>query len=639
MLHRLVSRCRRAAVKPFALLAALIPVAGGGVLAYNFFFARPGESAIQLLPQDALVVVTLDVTPSPEQASTFKRIQEAVEREGLMTHLDQAMTEAMDKSPALAELRPHLSDSFAMAALPRAAGAAEDAEPEMAVLLAVKDDKKALETLGKHGTKRSESGLDVWAIEKPKAEAALIGPYLVLAQKAEVLGRIRAVEQKKAPPLEKLPDYQQARASLPPDANLMVFVSPAGMKELQRSVSETAGLKAPESRFFTLGMTVRDAGLEITGQMPTLEKDGSPFRRLADVPAIDPAVLGRLPSGAYGVFVLSQPSGLWAPLREALEVSGEGDHSPPPPAVELKPTEVPASPDPAPADESDEAAGEAEEGEVGEEREHAEPPGAEPGEPAPSPVVEDALAEFERETGLSVEKDVVPALGGHLAVAVYPDATKGAEGWDVLLLLDDARGADPARLAEKLRLKLREEGGPRLVQEELRGRKVWVAAEPIEGKTACFAEAGKAVLLSSSRELIDRALEGWDATGGGLGAQASFTGMQKALLPGAQVALMVDVRALLEAFRKPLEEGMGEMAGQDLTFDDVAGLFGAKDGGVGLTLSAKYDGQIAGFQLFLPVDYDRAIRVMAVGARRAGEGAGPAKAPAEGADPKWEFTH
>jgi hypothetical protein len=575
-MSRLLARFRRAAVKPFVLLAALIPIAGGGVLAYNFFFNRPGESAIQLLPQDALVVVTLDTNPSPEQAVTFKRILDAVEREGLLPEMDKALTEVMDKSPVAAELRPHLSKSFALAALK----GPEGGNPDMAVLLAVKQADKVAAILGKHGAKATEEGVELFALRKPETRAALIGPYLVLSDRAAPLARIQAVQRDKSPSLDKSPDYQQARASLPKDANLMVFVSPAGMKELADQVKEAAGVAAPETRFFTLGLTVRDSGLEITGQLPTADKPDSPFARLADMAPLDPTALDRLPPGALGVFALSQPGKLWAPVRQAMGPEDAGDE------------------------------------------------------------MDEALEDFEDETGLSVERDVVPALGGNLVAAVYPDAEKPTESADVLIVVDESGGANPAELAEKLRLKVESEEDVEFVGEPTAGHKSWYLSEPVEGKSLCYGEVGKTVFLSSNRDLLRRALEA--QSGGAAGGEAlpssALAGMRKALLPGAQLALMVDLRGVLNTFRKPLEEAMADLEEEKLTFDDVAGIFGGGD--PGLTLSGKYDRQVAAFQLFIPLDYDRVIRLAGMGARKlADPNSGVRLQPSDSPEVKWDLSH
>lgn len=205
---------------------------GGGVLAYNLFFNRPGESAIKLIPQNALMVVTLDTTPSPSQVPTFKRIFDAVKREGIETEIDKAMTQALDKSPVAAELRPELRESFALAMLPSAS--AEPKDEDAVLMLAVKDPGRAAGILGKHSTKGKEGGLDVYKLNQAEAHVALVGPYLVCSKSTARLAQIEDVRQGKSPALEKSADYQQARASLPEDANLMLFLSPEGLKKMAK---------------------------------------------------------------------------------------------------------------------------------------------------------------------------------------------------------------------------------------------------------------------------------------------------------------------------------------------------------------------------------------------------------------------
>lgn len=557
MLKALSPRFRRGAVKPFALLAIAVPVMGGGVLAYNLFFNRPGESAIKLIPQNALMVLTLDITPSAEQLPTFKRIFDAVKREGLEGELDKAMTEAFNKSPMAAELRPELRESFALATLPSGSGEAK--AEDTVLMLAVKDPGKAAGILGKHGAKSKEGGLEVFKLEKAEGSAALVGPYVVFSKSPSLLVQVEAVRQGKTPALEESADYQQARASLPKDANLMLFISPDGLKQMAKQSGGQVDQQAMNAtRYLTLGMTVREQGLELVGQVPTVLDEKSPLRSLSQVAAVDPQALRKLPGGAYGVFAMSQPGQYYDPVSSTV-LSAE---------------------------------------------QRAE--------------FENELKEAEADLGMTVENDLVPALGGNVVVGVYPDPEKPTEGVDLVGVVDDAHAADPARVAKKLLEFFQGKGEVRFNTEEINGVTVWSPQERMGGKTAYLATAGKSVLFATSRTLLESTLAAFntETAGNSLMSEPAFAGMQPQVVSGAQMLLMVDVRRILETFRTQIESSLG--GDKDLKYEDLLGLFGSANSG--LVASGKYDGAAGTFQLHLPLDYDRLIHLVAVGARKATSG-------------------
>src|SRR5580700_6801133 len=106
-----VARRRQHGGARLPVLLALMLVFGVGVLAYRHFFQRPGEAAINLIPSDALAVVTLDTTPSPEQVSVFRNITSALQAEHIDTLFDAQITRLLANSPIATQLRPTLANS------------------------------------------------------------------------------------------------------------------------------------------------------------------------------------------------------------------------------------------------------------------------------------------------------------------------------------------------------------------------------------------------------------------------------------------------------------------------------------------------------------------------------------------------
>lgn len=79
------------------------------------------------------------------------------------------------------------------------------------------------------------------------------------------------------------------------------------------------------------------------------------------------------------------------------------------------------------------------------------------------------------------------------------------------------------------------------------------------------------------------------------------------MTPGSQSALLVDVTRILEALRPTLEK-QGFTKEMGISLDDLLRLFG--DGRSGLVGSGKYDGKAMTGGLFVPLDFERLIRLI-----------------------------
>src|SRR5437660_8043500 len=162
-----------------ARLPALLLLVGatGSVLAYRHLFNRPGETAIQMIPADAMVVATLDTNPSPQQVVTFKRIEDALKREQADLQIDKGLTSALQDSSLGKELRPQLKTDCAFAGW----------EKDCAGIVAVKHTDEVRAILAKYGRQGTQSGLEYYKVRKPDMVATERGEYLVCANKPRIL--------------------------------------------------------------------------------------------------------------------------------------------------------------------------------------------------------------------------------------------------------------------------------------------------------------------------------------------------------------------------------------------------------------------------------------------------------------------
>lgn len=396
----LCRRHRRGGSK-FATLLVLGGMTAGGVYAYRRFFQRSGEAAIQLIPVDAQMLVTLDLTPSAGQALTFKRIGDAIKAEHLDTRIDDLMTKNLSNSPLARDLRPFATGSTAYARLKATGGAghAGTMDGDSVFFMAVKDVGQTSEILARDAQKSNINGLDYYKITGDTHCMAVIGSYLVTADKPQDLTRIEEVRKGELPAISTLPDYKTARAGLAADSNLMLFISGDAIAQGMRQGMEAAGQHglaahnpSAHARYIAVGMAVRDGGIDAVAEIPIDPPAGAEGDSLSHIAPLDPNIWRKLPSGAYGLIAIAQPGKYYSFVTAMTNSDADAR------------------------------------------RQMAE-----------------GVASFERETGLSVTRDILTGLNGNAVMAVYPDADNPRSSVDGLIVLDDANGADPAALSDRVR--------------------------------------------------------------------------------------------------------------------------------------------------------------------------------------------
>jgi hypothetical protein len=88
---------------------------------------------------------------------------------------------------------------------------------------------------------------------------------------------------------------------------------------------------------------------------------------------------------------------------------------------------------------------------------------------------------------------------------------------------------------------------------------------------------------------------------------------------GTQSLLMIDLPGILEAFRPELTKSMAG-GGAGMRAEDVLGLFGHHIGIVG---AEQYDGKVIKGYFFLPIDYEKMIRLIGAAQKASGMGTTP----------------
>jgi len=578
----------------FSLLGLLLLIMSS-MAAYHYIFRRAGEEAAALIPADASVVATLDVSPGPDQVALFGRIAKSMKMEAVQDPIKSSIATSKNGTTFVDEIIPHLRNSYAAGIWMKPNAKPTDA-PELAGLASV-DSAATVEAIAaKHANLAHQGDLNYYSITSEKICVAFIRDYLVVSNRPEPLARILAVSRGQEESVASLATFQQARTQLPASANYMMFgnmtKATAWSKKLETttlpgkpSVSMSAHVGDPNLKlkgWATFAATLRNEGVETVWKLPY---DSSyPGAKLIDtITPIDKKLFGRLPAGAYGLMVLGQPGAYYEAKDDSFGLTPEEKKS-----------------------------------------------------------MNDALAAFEKETGLNLEKDLVGGLKGNLALAVYPgrEATGLPDG---LILLDDSNGADPAAMVDKIRsvivkeCKKNDTTPPKFTSVSRDGAVIWSLDEKTqsalregsgiepdphsdspsdhrprhnsassgEQKKLLFAAVGKSVLIASSESMLNRAITAYNTGSATLATDPAYMPLLNRLTPNTQNLFMLATPDVMEQLKSTLARNLTDPHGPKA--EDFARLFGTR--GNGLVFSQGHEGQTLTGSLFIPLNYEAAIHL------------------------------
>ena len=602
----------------FVGLSAFV-VAAGSVTAYRHYFRRPGELAANLIPADALAVVTLDTNPVPDQVALFKRIADAMQTAGLNDQLDSVFND-MDSKPAqpgaapanksalLRDVRPYISDNFALALYQKT-----PKEMDGVLYVAVTDHAKIQELLDKNGKKTNYRSISYVKLPQEDVCVQLRDNYLLISDSPDAFVWTNGIAMDRQKPVASLPEYQEARAALPADASLLVFVSPKACQELQNQSKTVLSAQVKNSslpvtampKWMAYSATVRDTGLEMDYRVPMDQNTAPYLKTLAQIAAVRPDALHHLPTGAYTVSTAAQPGKYFVMFNDLFATDKKAQRE-----------------------------------------------------------MNKALAEIKKETGIRVESDVIPALNGDFTIATYPDANHADGVMDAVMLADDANDANPAALAEKVRLWVEKASGEDKKSETVRflptardGATFWyldahsqkalskalnsidptqtpapnkslkhttgfdanhAVVKPevhpyLSEKTVAYAQVGKAFILATSKSMLNRAVLAYEGRAASLADDSGYADMERSLTPGSQSYMLIHLGNIMQRLQPELKKSL---QGEDAEMaNDIMQMFGSENAGI--AMSGKYDGKMSVGSVLLPLNYEKMISVMGKAAKKA----------------------
>lgn len=535
-------------------LLVLTALAGGSLLAFKLIFNRPGEAAINLLPKDCVFVMTLDTHPSERQAVTFNNIKNWLEEEKIGQRFDEAMQGLFKESQVPAKVRPFVEKSFAIGVW-----MGEDQQPRTAWLISVSKPGEVRDILTTAGKPRS-------------GYAAVIDEYLVFADTEASFERIQKVKDGNLEPVSVLPTFTEARQALPQDANLMLFADARNLSMLMDKDRKQAWDKNIGTGFMALGITLDAEGISFDWNSELESKNPALQKILADSSPLDMAAASQLPIGAYGLVAMHRLDRHFRAMQLSSNEDKEARHK-----------------------------------------------------------MDDGISTFERETGLTMEEDIMPILQGNHAMAVYPGATAAIEDLDVLwkVSLDD-----PARITHMIdklsqaAAKKSRSGKPlvwvrttvdgatlvTLSPESEReanprakvrgGGNASISSGPL--RAPGYVELSDGFLFGTSKAILLRGLAASRGTGD-LGSNPNFQALLKRNVPNSEGAVIVNLHQVMKSVAKSMRgQQDGPRSGPNPA--DLEYLFG--DEQTALIVSGKYERSTATGRLFVPLDYERAIRLV-----------------------------
>lgn len=565
-----VSSRRRTWFKRLALASllgfALVAVAMG-VAVYHFFNDRPGEGALHLVPANALVAVSVDLSPSASQAMVFKKIDDALARNDLKGVVENGFSDILDQGKEVPALRDLATRSGAFALLAPNAGDKKNSDPTI-FFLGLTDGQKAVQAIAKALKMQFYKGTPYYVPKNGGLAMTVIGDELVVSPNPQNLHAVKQVADKEKPGMVDAPEYAAARASLDSDANVMVFLNPAMLKTTDPK-NERLAKVADSIGWVAMGVAVRDGGISLSVH-GTMDPDKfTALKALADLKPLRSDLYKVLPSGAYGAVAVAQEGAVIdAAMATASDFGAKDD-------------------------------------------------------------LEKFKKDFAKSSGVDIENDLVPALQGNIAIAFYPSEKYQTGGLDVLAMVDDQNGADPAKVADKLRAAIdksfadQHKQGPFMERADDGEGATWMLAPNVEqdmrdglekafdapeikgemlsvGKTVVYTTRGKTVFVSTSRKLMERALNTYKTGTGSVADDASF--VQPGVLEGSQDVMILNVAKIAKGvaatlnFDKMDKDAAGAVQGILSMFDTL---------NVPLYGKGSFSSTSASGTLFIPLDYDK----------------------------------
>lgn len=519
----------------------LIPLLAAGAVAIGAvgvmsLLARRGEAAISMIPADAFMALSFDNTPSAGQVPLFNEIKAAMNDSGMNDFVDEFLHGLDPRTNAFKNLRSHIKGSFAV-------GLWGDMKSEPNVMFAVtlNDPAGAEKIVSAFAKPKTEGGITYYSPDNGEMILTFHGDYAILANNVATAQKALSVANGNEPNLYEEASFKQARQKLPDDASLMVFVNGSAIAkadEETKKMYEAIGVH-PEG-WMACGFTLRREGILVDTFEPAGLK-GAFREALLSVKPLSYSALDRYPAGAVGVAGLSSPAAYVKLVKDIVS-----------------------------------------------------------GIPEAKEDVNKGIAEMEKETGTSLDKDWLPALRGEVYFALYPPAA-GEDEPSVIISIDESNGGTATEFADQLLEKVNsgqfDESGDVVRFKEEKVGDLRVLTPSNNKNDGYLAIAEDQVMLFTSKSLLMKTATHSGSTLG-QSALATFTQGQP-----AQFRIHLDMYALFDML-----ERLGQMP-KDVNLRQI---LSSRE----FTLTTHYDGNSCESHAVIPINIPELIRVLGKEAKK-----------------------
>lgn len=559
-------------------------------------FQKPGEQALnRFAPSQTWAAMSLDARPtSLAQVRVLGRWVQALQNEHIEDLMERMMREA-DKDISASKWRKTFTGSGAVVMWPKG----EDNLKEMPNIVAALQVNSAKETraLLQEEGKAQGGEADVYMVPLSKTEgdtkvfATIQDDYLLVASSPEAIRTAREVAGGKTGSLTAQPDYKALRAKVPSEANFLMYASPKLYKAAQEiakqqgSVSEKQQQEAEafaklSAQGVCAGVTVGNDGLLFDSSVKVPESFGNAMGQVAPINA----KAKNLPANPVAVLSISQPGVYLTVFQNVLKTMG-GDTQ---------------------------------------------------------KQWDKGVAQMEKETGLSLERDVIPALSGQWTVGVYADSEKRTV--HLAALADDSHDAKPGALFAKVLTIADEQNRKNGVKEDTLAQETrdnvtyykaklgWDGKLPPAGKSGTetfsgkesevlagnktssttsapiLARAGDNLLFATSPALLEESVQA-------VNGNKPLSDLALAQ-PDSSVVFVAYPERMMQMARPYLDEAKRNAVSEKptaLTVDDFMGIFGTAPIVAYGNVSEGYSSS----HYLMPLNYEKLIHIGAVAAREA----------------------
>jgi hypothetical protein len=459
----------------FAVVLAFLAMAS--VYGFNKTFPRNGEAALSYLPDNASVVTVVDLQPSMGQYMAFRKIAESLDAHGFSAKAQDGLKMIYDQVPQAKELKPYILPSMAFAAVaPTGGRMAAGGDPSGIALISI-SDPSAVEKIISRGQPAPVAGkIAMYLQTGSPLYAGVVDKYLLVSsdpKAAEVVENVRSGGQGS---IANSSSFSGMRNNIDSDANIMVFVTKSGAEAL-RSFGAPSSAELNDYSTYAIGCAIRDKGISITSFAPASDHPTPISAAMMSVQPLRSDLFNHLPEGPYGLWAMSDPAKYYDAVKTTIFQSPDTKSM---------------------FDQSDES--------------------------------------FYKQVGLHVDDAVHLGLSGDAVVAFYPKLGGPVQGCNLLLEFDEENGANPAQVAERLRASIPnifhddQKDVPVFADTNYGGAKMSVISgktkvdadktfheedanssfnfdQLMDDKTVAYATINNVLIISSSEDLLRRAID------------------------------------------------------------------------------------------------------------------------------------